>query len=189
VQQEVPFIHGGKRGEFRRVNIKSVQLVKRLLPVVFFTLGAAVIVLMQSSDSVTSVSAAKFDSVSTPNQTLTRPVPIATPHVVVNGQAIPLGSGGIADVTLAGKGSGETQVQVSDGHVNVTTAESGGDAKAISGMTNNTNVSVSSQTNGNNDLGATSVYSTSSNTSGNSSSFSSHQVFSTGSNNVDVTSP
>jgi hypothetical protein len=173
------------------VNIKSVQLVKRLLPLVSLTVGAIVIAITQNSPSITKSSIVKLDSDPTPIQALTTPSPTVAPHVTIDGQAIKFGSGGTADVMLAGTGNDETQVVASNGQINMTTKGSNGDLKASTGMTNNTNVSIGSQFNGGNGVGASSVYgtSTSVNAYGNSSSFSSQQVFSTGSNSVDVTSP
>ncbi|HUD11614.1 MAG TPA: hypothetical protein VMS08_04330 [Candidatus Saccharimonadia bacterium] len=171
------------------MNIKSVRLVKRWLPVVPLAFGAAVIIATQNGGSSLKTSVEKADSLATP--ALATPNPTDTSQVTVNGKAIHLGPGGTADVTLTGAGGSKTHVVASGGNTKISTQSSEANASTKPGTTNGTNVSIRSQSQGGNSSGLTQVYgySNSSNNNGNSSSFSSNQVFSTGSSNVDVTSP
>lgn len=173
------------------MNSRSVQKFVRLLPFLLLASAVSVVVATQGGGSSKNTSDKSLVPASSSGLVATTSTPMATPRVTVNGKDVHLGPGGTADVTLPQPGGGTTHVVASGGQTQITTKSTNGLSSGRGPNGNNDNVSVSSQSSGSNGWSSTQAYgfSNNSNSNGNSSSFTSNQVFSTGSSNVEVTSP
>jgi hypothetical protein len=175
------------------VNIKNVQLLRRLLIVVPLTLAGVMLIGLQFGGSVTNASKLQLDSLSTSTKLQGAPVPTSTPQVMVNGRPVHVDSGGNADVTIPESDGSVTHIVASGGQTTVTSTSSSTTANTEENPAKPTssNITVNSNPTYGNSWSANQAYgfSHSSTANGSSSSFSTTQVFSTGSSNVDITSP
>jgi len=130
--------------------------------------------------------AAAVTGVDTPNaqsQATESPAPAAAAQVTVNGQAIPTDKQGTTDLDVPG---GKAHVNVAGGSTTVTTSDNGTTGDTSNNQSGNVNLSVNSNSNGGSNWGSTQVYGFSSNSNASGASFNSTSIFSTGADNVSV---
>jgi hypothetical protein len=161
---------------------KSVQMIGRIALAAPLLLGAVAISLAnqggparQSLAPSTSPAPSEGEATST-----------SAPKVTVNGEEIPVDKKGTNHTSLH---KSDSTVTISNGHSTVTKESSQTSSSPAAGNNDNVQVNVDSNSTGGNNWGTTQSYGYNVTSNGNSTSFSSTNVFSTGSNHMNVTSP
>jgi hypothetical protein len=173
------------------VNIKYVRLLRRSMVVVPLTLAGVILIGLQFGGSGPTAPSSQLDSLSTSTKLLGTPAPTTVPHVAVNGHPVKIDAGGNADVTIPDTDGSVTHIVASGGHTTITSSSGSINPPVNSGKASSSNITVSSSSTNGNSWGTNQIYgfNNSSTANGSSSSSSTTQVFSTGSSNLDITSP
>jgi hypothetical protein len=160
-----------------KVSTKHVRLVQRALLAAPLALGVAAVTLAEQGapSQPAALTASPAPSGSS--------APASTSRVTVNGKEVPMNADGLAHVSLP---SSNTQVETSGGNTMVTTTTVKDGSPATNRNESNVNVNVNSSSNANT-MGSTQESGFTAN--GNSTSFTSTNVFSAGSTYTHVSSP
>jgi hypothetical protein len=164
------------------MNIHNAR--KWALPTGIVGLGLVSVLASQVGNGNSKASITDTTSTSTDIQANESPAPTATPNITVNGITIPTDKAGSHEVAIPG---GKAHVEVSGGHTQITTSNSGKGGDTSNKQSGNVDINVRSQTNGGTNWGTTQVYGFDTSLDNSSSSFSSTSIFSSGNSDVNVT--
>ena len=170
--------------EVRLNQIRKSRLARWALLAAPFALGITAVAMADHGASL-SLQHPTIQLKESPLPTVTAS-PRPDTNVIVNGKPVPVDQNGNANVNLPNGGG---NVEISNGGTNISTS-SGGSAKSGSGTSNNhfsVNVNSDSGPTNSNGFSWSSTHVNGSSSNGSTHSFSSTNVFSTGSSNVNVT--
>ena len=168
-----------------KLSLKNVYKVRTwALPAGIVGLGIVSVLASQAGNGNSKASITDTTSTSTDISASESPAPTATPNITVNGITIPTDKAGSRDVAIPG---GKAHVEVSGGHTQITTNNSGKGGDTSNKQSGNVDINVHSQTNGGTNWGTTQVYGFDTSLDNSSSSFNSTSIFSSGNSDVTIT--